>query len=447
MPDQAPSISCDVTVIGAGLAGKAAALHLARAGLKVVCIEPQQAVRPPVGESLDWSAPALFEQLGLSQENLLASNIATWKKHVTLKMRDGCDVHYVPSTWLGGRPFHVNLFTLHVERTQLDGEILKMVVDQGITLVRDRVIDIDIDIESDGKKIRSVRTEGGQRFISPWFIDTSGMGTPLVARKFNLPAVQYGPTKVAMWTYFKVSQQVEGTTLYMDALPTEYLEWIWEIPVSTATVSVGYIAPGAAVKAKRDQGLSIDDIFQQHLMQFPHFEPRLQQMANGSVHVNVTSFRCRVHLQCAGPNWLLAGEAAALVDPMTSNGVTAALRQASEAAALILKYRKRGELPGHARKSYSSRIVQMAKFFNEGIEKIVYEPQVRNRIGLGIAGEAYTSPAWSMNVVYARLSPPGLFATLILGAMLGFFRVSAAICYWYCGLNKSSVAKQECRIE
>jgi hypothetical protein len=24
---------------------------------------------------------------------------ATWKRHVTLKMRDGCDVHYLPSTW------------------------------------------------------------------------------------------------------------------------------------------------------------------------------------------------------------------------------------------------------------------------------------------------------------------------------------------------------------
>src|ERR1700704_6575373 len=97
MSDPAPSISCDVTVMGGGLAGKAASLHLAKAGMKVVCIEPQQAVRPPVGESLDWSAPALFESLGLSSNNLLASRIATWKRHVTLKMRDGCDTHYVPS--------------------------------------------------------------------------------------------------------------------------------------------------------------------------------------------------------------------------------------------------------------------------------------------------------------------------------------------------------------
>ncbi len=59
----------------------------------------------------------------------------------------------------------------------------------------------------------------------------------------------------------------------------------------------------------------------------------------------MTSFRCRVYLESAGPNWLIAGEAASLVDPMTSNGVTAALRHAAEAAALVLKFRTRGELP------------------------------------------------------------------------------------------------------
>src|SRR5437667_10189031 len=96
MCDQVRSTSCDVTVIGGGLAGKAASLHLARAGLKVVCLEPRQAVRPPVGESLDWSAPDLLNRLGISPESLLESRIATWKRHVILKMRDGCDVHYVP---------------------------------------------------------------------------------------------------------------------------------------------------------------------------------------------------------------------------------------------------------------------------------------------------------------------------------------------------------------
>jgi hypothetical protein len=41
---------------------------------------------------------------------------------------------------------------------------------------------------------------------------------------------------------------------------------------------------------------------------------------------------------------------------------------------------------------------QFGGFFNGGIEKIVYETPVRNRIGLQKAGTVYTSPAWSMNV-------------------------------------------------
>jgi flavin-dependent dehydrogenase len=436
MSDPLPSISCDVTVIGGGLAGKAASLHLARAGLKVVCIEPKQPVRPPVGESLDWSAPALLDNLGLSADSLIASRIATRKRHVTVRMRDGCDPHYVPSAWLGGFPFYVNLATLHVERRQLDDEILKIVVDQGVTFVRDRVVDL----ETTGGKICSAQTEGGTRVSSPWFIDASGIGASLIARKFNLPSLQYGPTKVGIWTYFKVPQQVEGTTLYMDPMPAEYLEWLWEIPVSPDTVSVGYVLPGAALKAKRERGGSVEDIFREQLMRFSRFGSLLQQEPLGAV--NVTSFRCRVHLESAGANWVIAGEAASLVDPMTSNGVTAALRHAAEAAALILKFRRRGELPLRARKTYSRRILQTAKFFNEGIEKIIYEPVVRNRIGLPVAGAIYTSPAWSMNVVYARMHPEGILSTFLFGAMLEFFRISASMLYWCCCMLKPPVTAE-----
>jgi menaquinone-9 beta-reductase len=260
-----------------------------------------------------------------------------------------------------------------------------------------------------------------------------------VARKFNLRSLQYGPTKVGIWTYFKVPQQVEGTTLYMDPMPSEYLEWIWEIPISPETVSVGYVAPGAVFKARRAAGESMSDILRRQLMKFPRFDPLLQQGAHEDV--NVTSFRCRVYLESAGPNWLVAGEAASLVDPMTSNGVTAALRHAEEASTLVLKYRSRGELPLRARKAYSDRILQTARFFNEGIEKIVYEPVVRERIKLPVAGAVYTSPAWSMNVVYARLHPDGMLSTFLLGAMLRFFRISASILYRYCLMLKSPVTR------
>lgn len=425
MSNRPPSL-CDVTVMGGGLAGKAASLHLAKAGLRVICIDPAEAVRQAVGESLDWSAPDLLSALGLPMDDLIKAQMATWKRHVTLKSRDGCSEHYVPTPWLGGAPFHIELRTLHLDRVRLDEELRKMTVQGGVTLLRDKVVRV----EKEGKKVSAVHTAAGERFSSPWFIDASGFAACLLAREFNLPAMQFGPAKVALWTYFAVSEAIEGTTLYMDPMPKEYLDWIWEIPISSDVVSVGYVTTGAATKTKRESGLSVEEIFQQQLMKFSRFEPLLRAGAQSAL--NVTSYRSRVHSGVAGPNWLIAGEAASMVDPITANGVTAALRHAAEASELILKYRKRGTLPLKARSSYSSRIMQMAKFFNSGIEKVVYEPPVRNRIGLGPSGTAYTSPAWSMNVVYARLKPRGMISTFFLSLLLRFFRASAWTFYQYC---------------
>jgi flavin-dependent dehydrogenase len=440
MSDPAPTV-CDVTIIGAGLAGKAAALHLAKAGLRVICIEPAGAIRQPVGESLDWSAPDLLKALGLPMEHLVNEQMATWKRHVTIKMRDGCSEHYVPSAWLAGPPFHIELRTLHVDRVRLDQELMKLAMDQGVTLVRDKVVRVERQDKDKDIKVSAVHTAGGSRISSPWFIDASGIGSSVLAREFKLPAIEFGPVKVGVWTYFPVADPVEGTTLYMDPKPSEYLDWIWEIPIKPDTVSVGLVTTGAAMKARREGGHSVEDVFREQLMKFPRFESLLRESAVTSVNmtsVNVTSYRCRVHLAVAGPNWLMAGEAASMVDPITANGVTAALRHAAEASSLILKFGKRGEIPLRDRICYSRRILQLAKFFNGGIEKIVYEPPVRTRIGMGTSGTVYTSPAWSMNVVYARLKPRGIFSTLFFGFLLAVFRASAWTLYTACSWLRPS---------
>jgi menaquinone-9 beta-reductase len=433
--------SCDVVVVGAGMAGKAASIELAKAGLKVTCISPAEPTRSPIGESLDWSAPDLLKSLGLPMDHLIETRMATWKRHVTLRMRDGCSEHYIPTRQLGEPPLNIELRTLHLDRVQIDQELLKLATETGVRLVPDKVVAV----ERAGERVRSVRTASGANYSGAWFIDASGVGASLFAREFNLPKIEHGPAKVALWRYFPVSDPVEGTTLYMDPSPSEYLDWIWGIPVNPGTVSVGVVTTGALMKARRNQGLTIDEIFQKELGKFSRFEGLLRTDAIDPI--NVTSFKCRVYSRTAGPNWLICGEAASMVDPITSNGVTAALRHAAEASSLILKYQTKGRLPLRARICYSSRIVQMAKFFNGGIEKIVYEPPVRNLIGLQKAGTVYTSPAWSMNVVYARLKPGGILSTLLLNSVLGIFRLSAWV-FYHLSLRKRSAldSNDQCRV-
>jgi 2-polyprenyl-6-methoxyphenol hydroxylase-like FAD-dependent oxidoreductase len=396
--------------------------------LKIICIEPDVSPRQPIGESLDWSSPDLLKALGLPMDDVIAAQMGTWKRHVILNSCEGAPQDYVPASWLERAPLYVELRTLHVDRSRLDEELRKRVIDSGVTLFRDKVVKV----ERNRNQITSLQTAGGERFSSPWFIDASGFATSLFAREFHLRAINNGPAKVAMWTYFSIPDAIEGTSLYAQATQTEYLDWVWEIPINPGVVSVGYVTTGAAMKVKREQGIPVEEIFRQQLMKFPRFEslPQTASLKNPSV----TSFRSRVHIGVAGPNWLIAGEAASMVDPITANGVTAALRHAAESSQLILKYRKRGKLPLSARICYSSRVLQVARFFNSGIENVVYQPPVRNRIGLRHSGTLYISPAWTMNLLYARLKPSGIFSTLFLGLILGFFRASGWLFYRLCKL-------------
>jgi hypothetical protein len=122
-------------------------------------------------------------------------------------------------------------------------------------------------------------TEKGQRIASRWFIDASGSGASLLPRLFQLPVYEYGPHKVAIWDYFSVPESVEGTTLHADAAGPEYMEWVWQIPIHADTISVGYVTTGEAIKQKRRQGLSIQEIFAAKLEDFPDLR-RLSSEAN-----------------------------------------------------------------------------------------------------------------------------------------------------------------------
>src|SRR3984957_14183457 len=416
----------EVTVVGGGLAGMAASIHLARAGMRVAVSEPSIQNVDPVGEALDWSAPELLRELDLPMDWLLKEGIATYKRHVILKLVSGAVRHYIPSDWLGRSPFNVELRTIHVDRTLLNRAVQDRLVDHGVTLIDDRVVSV----ERDGTRVMAVETQTGARLSSPWFLDASGSATSLFSRSFELPVIEYGPRKVALWDYFHVDEALEGTTLLGDCDGTRYMEWLWKIPIHPKTVSVGYVATGESIKARRQQGLTIQEIYAEQLARFEDLRTLVPEQPAGSP--KTTSYRCRTFSHISGPNWIVMGEAAAMVDPMTSYGVTGALRHAAEASRIVSRYRHRNRLPWLARTLYVQRVLEMAKFFNCGIEKVIYDWPIRDRIGALNAGDMYTIPAWSMNHLYSRFRPEGLVSTMLFSVALQTFRMALSIYYWFC---------------
>jgi flavin-dependent dehydrogenase len=422
----------DVTVVGGGLAGMAAAFHLAKGGMRVLCIEPDAAARDAVGESLDWSAPELLAALGLPMSRLLSEDIATYKRHVILRLRSGAAEHYVPSDWLARPPFNVELRTIHVDRNRLDEALRDIVLAVGVTWLRDKVIRV----ERTKTTVTSVVTQGGVEISSRWFVDAAGSGASLFPRLFDLPAHEFGPKKVAMWDYFPAHESLEGTTLNADCEGPFYMSWVWQIPIHPETVSVGYVATGESVGEKRRQGMSLQEIFRDQLRSIPELREFAQ--SSNTTPPRTTSFRCRAHGKTNGPNWLVIGESAAMVDPMTSNGVTAALRHAEEASRIIVRSRNHKQLSLLSRTMYSRRVLYMANFFNSGIEKVVYDWPVRNRIGALRAGDVYTIPAWSINNIYSRVRPRGVASTILFGMFLATLRGAMNLFYWFCARSRSA---------
>jgi menaquinone-9 beta-reductase len=404
----------------------AASIHLARAGLSVLCIEPASDSQLVVGESLDWSAPPLLAELGFPMQRLLDERIATYKKHVIVNVEDGSSRYLIPGSWLAKAPWNVEVRTLHVDRAGLRCKLREVADDLGVPVVAGRIASI----EANGDRITGIATATDKQIQARWYLDATGLAASLLPRRFRVPARVYGSQKVAIWNYFTVADPVEGTTLHADCGCRRTMEWVWEIPINPTTVGIGYVAPADVIKTKRQQGHSVEAIYASVLGRIPRLAALLPAAHLPAPHV--VSYRCRVHLRLTGPNWIATGESAAMVDPMTSNGVTAALRHAQEAAQLLIRAGNRAVLPRLASALYMRRAVDLAQFFNCGIERVIYDWPVRERIGPLTAARAYTVPAWLFNLFYTRLQPRGLVGTYVFSAALGTLRCAASIAHWIC---------------
>jgi 2-polyprenyl-6-methoxyphenol hydroxylase-like FAD-dependent oxidoreductase len=416
-------LQADAVVIGGGVAGQAAAIHLARGGLRVICLEPRESFKQIVGESLDWSAPQLFAQLGLTMEELVESGAATFKRHITVTARDGSQEEFLPGAWLTERPWNVEVRTLHIDRLQVHNQLQRSARAHGIVTLHERAVGFGIL----DRRIVAVETSEGRCIRTSWIIDASGAAASMLGKEFSLRSVAYGPRKVAVWAHFPTEEWVEGTTLYMLSPAGEYMEWIWEIPIRPGVSSIGYVAPGSKVKIQRAHGLTNAGLLSEQMQKFA----RLSSLVNDGPPegITVTSYLCRTYRGVCGPNWIIVGEAASQSDPITGNGVTAALRHAAEASALVCRYQQRKSIPALARFSYNLRVLGVGRFFNSLIEKMFYESPLRARLGLFGTARAYTVPAWLANLMYSRVRPKRLLSTVLFCSALMAVRAAVWIAF------------------
>jgi flavin-dependent dehydrogenase len=101
----------------------------------------------------------------------------------------------------------------------------------------------------------------------------------------------------------------------------------------------------------------------------------------------------------------MVGEAAALVDPLSSSGVSAAIRHGLEAAATIGSAEESPESLDRIVAAYGHRVSEVARLYNEALEQLLYDPRPRQRLSMRQAARAYVILGYLTSAFYNRLEP------------------------------------------
>ncbi len=174
-----------------------------------------------------------------------------------------------------------------------------------------------------------------------------------VARQMRLKHITPGHQCVAVRTYFRGLKPLhEGNPIEM-YLPKEILPgylWIFHLADGTSNVGIGILAT-----VIRKEKIRLKRIFAEMLLQ----EPLKSRLAGAEQIEPVKGLIIPLggeRREISGNRFLLAGDAAALVDPITGEGVANAIRSERIAAAHILAGSKSCEFSAASNKAYDDEI-------------------------------------------------------------------------------------------
>ncbi|MCE6977263.1 NAD(P)/FAD-dependent oxidoreductase [Pseudomonas frederiksbergensis] len=286
-----------VVVIGTGPAGCSAAITLRRYGIEVSLVEPSERGLSPPGETLHPGIEPLLARLGVLEHVLDAGYL----RH---------EGHWL--TWNGARqyvPFGSDengpWRGFQAPRSDFDARLRTVAVREGTVLISRRLRQVVMDQNG---RLCGVLTDQGL-LPADWVVDCSGQAR-WVARQLGIEYQIHSPRLLARYGY--------ASGLLQEALPSlesDQYGWTWIAEIAT----------------QRFQWTRLTSLAQRNPKNWtPSLLDRLcHEPSRGA------DMTWRIAKLTAGRGWLLAGDAAAVLDPSSSHGVLRALMTGMMAANAI----------------------------------------------------------------------------------------------------------------
>ncbi|MAT40790.1 MAG: FAD-binding protein [Anaerolineaceae bacterium] len=363
-----------VLIIGGGPAGSTAAALLARQGHHVTLFEKDKFPRYHIGESLLPTILPIIDLIGAREK---MDKFGFQRKH-------GAYLEWGKETWAlnFGELSGDATYAYQVTRAEFDEMLINHAAEQGAFVFQET-------------EVRSLEFDGERPVRASW-IRKSNNGTPLqgtiefdfmidASGRNGLMANHYLNNRkyhqvfqnVGVWGYWKNTDRLatgrEGD-IAVGSIPDG---WLWGIPLSDGTMSIGAVVHKDSIKAQRGQ--SLDQIYEKALQASPLMQRITKDAELISPVVSETDYSYASERFC-GPGYFLTGDAACFLDPLLSSGVHLATMSAMMAAASITSiFREEvGEEEAQSffessyRQAYLRFLVFLSAFYDVGRTKESY---------------------------------------------------------------------------
>ncbi|OYZ13018.1 MAG: hypothetical protein B7Y39_18305 [Bdellovibrio sp. 28-41-41] len=325
----------DIITMGAGMAASILVINILRQRpeTRVAMIETSTEFPKKVGESFSDVTAIFFNRFNvdhiLKRQQRKAGLRFIFHDEATKKITDASD-YSSPSILSEANGFQVN-------RSTFDNDLLSYAQELGAEVLRPaHVMDFNYSAFNSqvtvkiGEEIKTLRTT--------WLVDSSGR-QGIVTKKWNwrMPANQL--MTASSWAHFENVKKISSiddrhyaTTHFMGE---GY--WVWTIPLSDNTVSIGIVYDQRILKTN---GMHPKDFFFQFIKNHPSLsELTSEATGTGFKHYPHLPYTSRKYRE---PGLALIGDAAAFVDPLFSPGMEFNSQQSLWLAPLILDHLKTG---------------------------------------------------------------------------------------------------------
>ncbi len=314
----------DVIIVGGGPSGSVAAMYLGKAGKKVLLIDKALFPRDKTcGDAQGRKAANIMKELGIydEYEKLPGQKIYG----LTLSSPDGTQVHVDVEDRKNPAPGYTH------KRFVFD----RFLFENAKNLVETKVLTIKDVIVEDGfvKGIVGTNENGQTEEIRAKLLLAADGALSVVARKFGL--IDNPPEHMisALRIYYKnVKGLSDRLELHLvDKLIPGYF-WIFPLPNNEANVGLGMI-----IKDMQEKKINLKQAVLDEIKNNPLFKDRFEEAQALEDVKGWTIPIASHHRKCYGSGFMLLGDAASLIDPLSGEGVGNAMISGKVAAEVVLE--------------------------------------------------------------------------------------------------------------